>query len=209
MRILAAAIVASLAVGVGPAALALDAEIPPASTPSTRQTGPGIAVNPLSREERLDALFQTLSTAKDANAIQETEREIVGIWLESGSDTVDLLMRWALEAIDGKEYPLALDYLDRITTLEPKYVEGWNKRATVYFLIDDYGKAIADIERVLALEPRHFGALSGLGTILRDLGEDGRALNAYRAALSYDPHMDNVRKAIDDLEAKGTDGRDI
>ena len=61
---------------------------------------------------------------------------------------------------------------------------------------------------MLSLEPRHFGALAGLGTILRELGDDKRALEAYRQALALDPHMDNVQKAIDELE-KGSGGKDI
>jgi tetratricopeptide (TPR) repeat protein len=113
-----------------------------------------------------------------------------------------------MKAMDDENYPLALDFLDRITTLEPQYAEGWNKRATVFFLTDQYGKAIADLERVLALEPRHFGALAGLGQILREVGDTDNALAAFRAALEVDPHMESVDEAIADIE-KEDGGRDI
>ncbi len=119
--------------------------------------------------------------------VEAAEAAILKLWLESGSDTVDLLMERTLKAMDEKNYSLALDFLDRIVTLEPDYVEGWNKRATVFYLTDDYGKSVSDIERVLSIEPRHFGALAGLGTILRELGDDKRALEAYRQALALDP----------------------
>ena len=141
------------------------------------------------------------------DAARAAERSISAIWLDSGSPSVDLLMDWAIRAMADKDYPAALDFLDRVVTMKPDYVEGWNKRATVYFLVDDYGKSIADIERVLALEPRHFGALAGLGTILRDLDEEDRALAVYRRLLEIDPHMDDVRTVIDKLTAEGADGR--
>ena len=128
------------------------------------------------------------------------ESSILGLWLESGSDTVDLLMDWAMKAIDAKNYALALDYLDRVVTMKPDYAEGWNKRATVYFLTDDYKKSIFDIERTLALEPRHFGALSGLGMIMRDIGQDKRAIDAFQRALAVDPYLDNVKKALDEIQ---------
>jgi tetratricopeptide (TPR) repeat protein len=153
-----------------------------------------------SRAERLDMLFATLKTSSDAEAAKAAEDDIIKLWLESGSDTVDLLMGWTLAAIEEKNYALALDYLDRIIVMKPDYAEGWNKRATVHFLVDDYSKAIADIERTLALEPRHFGALSGLGTIMRDIGESDRAVTAYRRALDVDPHLDNVKEALDEIE---------
>ncbi len=108
-----------------------------------------------------------------------------------------------------KKYPLALDYLDRILTLKPDYVEGWNTRATVYYLREDYGRALADIEETLKLEPRHFGALTGLGTILREVGEDKRALEVYRKVIVLDPHLETVQKQIDELSGKGVDGRNL
>ena len=167
-----------------------------------RQAVPEVAV-PQTREERLDALFERLQTAESERAGKVAEEEILRTWLQSGSPTIDLLMEWTLTAMDEENYPLALDFLDRITSIEPDYVEGWNKRATIHYLNDEYGKSLADIERALALEPRHFGALAGLGTILRELGDEERALAAYRQALAYDPYMEHVQEAIDELSAEG------
>lgn len=161
-----------------------------------------------SRENRLDTLFATLQSTSDSRAAKAAESDIIEIWLDSGSDTVDLLMDWTLDAMEQKNYPLALDYLDRIVTMQPDYVEGWNKRATVHFLVDDYSKAIADIEQTLAIEPRHFGALSGLGTIMREIGDTDRAVIAFREALAVDPHLDSVKEALDEIE-KEEGGQDI
>ena len=209
MRILVAVIAASFALGIAPEVLAaVDGDAATAKDGSPRQTLAGPAEE-LSRAEQLDALFETLKTAKDKEAANAAENSIAALWLDSGSDTVDLLMEWTLAAMKEKNFPLALDYLDRILTLKPDYVEGWNTRATVYFMTEDLGRALADIERVLAIEPRHFSALAGLGTILREIGEDKRALEVYRRAIAVDPHLPNVQKAIDDLEGKGAGGRDI
>ncbi len=161
------------------------------------------------RSEQLDSLFDLLRTAKDRASADSTETMIAELWLKSGSDTVDLLMEWAQQAVKDKNYPLALDYLDRILTLKPDYVEGWNTRATVYYLREDYGRALADIEETLKIEPRHFGALTGLGTILREVGEDQKALEVYRKVIALDPHLESVEKAIKELSSKGVDGRNL
>jgi tetratricopeptide (TPR) repeat protein len=181
-----------LAVAAPAAARSVEPAVPNAN-PEAAQVEP-------SRESRLDSLFATLRSAPDSEAAKAAENDIIEIWLESGSDTVDLLMDWTLNAMEQKNYPLALDYLDRIVTMQPDYVEGWNKRATVHFLSDDYSKAIADIERTLALEPRHFGALSGLGTIMREIGDLDRAMTAFRHALEVDPHLAKVKEALEEIE---------
>ena len=155
-----------------------------------------------SRAEQLDALFQTLKAPSSKEAAKAAEDGIWRLWLESGSDTIDLLMAWAMKAMEAKDYATALDFLDRVVMMKPDFAEGWNKRATVYFLMDDYSKSIADIGKTLALEPRHFGALSGLGMIMRELGEDKRAIEAYEKALAVDPSLDGVQKALDELQAK-------
>ena len=200
MRIPVAVMAATLALGLVPGASVV------AETASGgRETSAD--AQPANRADELDSLFKTLQTARD-EAARAAEDAILKLWLESGSATVDLLMDWTLKAMEDKNYPLALDFLDRVVTLAPGYAEGWNKRATVFYLTDDYGKSIADIERALAIEPRHFGALAGLGTILRELGDDKRALAAYRQAIAIDPQMENVRQAIGELQ-KDEDGREI
>jgi tetratricopeptide (TPR) repeat protein len=170
--------------------------------PAPPDADPEAATVEPSRESQLDSLFSTLQSTADSRTAKSTESDIIEIWLASGSDTVDLLMDWALGAMEEKNFPLALDYLDRIVAMQPDYVEGWNKRATVHFLVDDYSKAIADIEQTLAREPRHFGALSGLGTIMREIGDNDRAAVAFREALTVDPHLDNVKEALEEIETE-------
>lgn len=160
------------------------------------------------REERLDGLFAALADAQTEASADAIEQDILELWLKSGSDTIDLLMLWTLEAIDSEDYARALDFLDRIIAIAPGYVEGWNKRATVHFMNDDLAKSIADIEMTLSIEPRHFGALAGLGTILAELEEFDLALAAYRRALDLDPYMKDVQEAIDRIE-KESGGYDL
>lgn len=182
----------------------------PALAVSDRETSAtdGAGAVEVDRTSRLESLFTSLKSTSDGAAAKSVENDIMALWLESGSDTVDLLMNWALNAMEEKNYALALDYLDRIVAMQPDYVEGWNKRATVHFLVDDYSKAIADIEQTLAREPRHFGALSGLGTIMREIGDTDRAAIAYHEALDIDPHLDTVREALDEIETEKA-GREI
>ncbi len=156
----------------------------------------------------LDTLFSALKIAPDAASAKAIESRIWEAWIESGSDTCDLLMTRVKDAIEEKDYALAIRLLDSIIAIRPGYVEAWNQRATVYYLKDDYARAIADIAEVLAREPRQFGALAGLGMMLQDIGDDKDALEAYRKALAIDPHLENIPDAVKTLTEK-VEGRDI
>ena len=154
------------------------------------------------REERLNQLFAVLKDAKNEQLSKKAVQEIEAIWSKSGSDTIDLLVEWAGEAANNKEYGKALDFLDNVVRLKPDFAEGWNKRATVHFLNKDYGPSIADVERTLELEPRHFGALAGLGIMLLDYNEDARALEFMRRALELNPSLEHIKKRIETLRKK-------
>ena len=156
----------------------------------------------------LDTLFSALKIAPDATSAKAIENRIWETWVESGSDTCDLLMTRVKDAIEEKDYDLAIRLLNSIIAIRPGYVEAWNQRATVYYLKDDYPRAIADIAEVLAREPRQFGALAGLGMMLQDIGDDKDALEAYRKALAIDPHLENIPDAVKTLTEK-VEGRDI
>jgi tetratricopeptide (TPR) repeat protein len=159
--------------------------------------------------QTIEQLFTTLAKPGDEQAGSAVEAEIQRRWLLSGSDTIDLLMQWAAEAVAVKNHARAFDFLDAVVTLRPDFAEGWNRRATLFFLQDDYGKALADLEKVLALEPRHFGALSGLGMILNEIDRKKEALAALQQALAIDPYLDDqVRETIKTLEPE-VSGREI
>lgn len=150
----------------------------------------------------VDALFDALAQAPSTAAARPIVAKIQRKWMQSGSATVDLLMSRAGTAMKAKDNALALDLLDMVTRLAPDYAEGWNRRATVYYLTQDFGRSIADIERTLALEPRHWGAMSGLGIIMRRLNRDKDAMRIFEEVLKIHPASENARKAIDDLAAK-------
>ena len=148
----------------------------------------------------LDDLFARLKENATSPAGGRIEQEILGRFSRSGSPTADLLLSWAGDAIEASDYPLALDVLDQIIVLKPDFAEAWNKRATVYYLMDDYSDSLSDIRATLALEPRHFGALAGFGMILETLDRKAEAIRVFKRALEINPRLDKVREALDKLE---------
>lgn len=156
----------------------------------------------------LDFLFGALKAAPDDDSARHVEARIWAIWLQTPSDTAALLMMRAKAAMDAQQTDVALKLLDAIIKLRPDYTEAWNRRATLYYLQNNYMRSLADIEQVLIREPRHFGALAGLGMIMQDLGDDKRALDAFRKALAIDPHLEKVPELVKTLSEK-VEGRDI
>jgi tetratricopeptide (TPR) repeat protein len=171
---------------------------PPAKTPAVR--GP--------HARNLDFLLGALKVAPDEESAKAVEARIWALWTATSSDTAALLMTRARAAMESKDYAVALKLLDAIVKLRPDYVEGWNRRATLYYLQDDYEHSMEDIRQVLIREPRHFGALAGLGMILQETGDDRRALDAFRKALEINPHLDKIPEMVKSLSEK-VEGRDI
>jgi tetratricopeptide (TPR) repeat protein len=160
------------------------------------------------RSRGLDFLFGALKAAPDEDSAKHVEARIWALWMQTPSDTAALLMMRAKAAMDAQQMDVALKLLDAVVKLRPDYVEGWNRRATLYYLQNDYAHSLADIEQVLVREPRHFGALAGLGMIMQDLGDEKRALDAFRKALAVNPHLDKVQELVKTLSEK-VEGRDI
>jgi len=156
----------------------------------------------------LDFLFGALKAAPDDASARHVEARIWAIWLQTPSDTAALLMMRAKAAMDAQQTDVALKLLDAVIKLRPDYIEAWNRRATLYYLRNDYARSLEDIEQVLVREPRHFGALAGLGMIMQDLGDEKRALDAFRRALAIDPHLEKVPELVKTLSEK-VEGRDI
>ncbi|MBC8716642.1 tetratricopeptide repeat protein [Ochrobactrum sp. Marseille-Q0166] len=158
-------------------------------------------------EERLDKLFADLKRTSDEKKARRLTIEINQIWQQSGSATVDLLVQWANSAMLEKRYVSALDFLNEAIAINPDYAEAWNRRATVYYLRNDYAHAMYDINRTLELEPRHYGALSGMADILRARGLKEQALKAYEKALEVNPMMRDAQRNLLDLTEELSDTR--
>lgn len=154
------------------------------------------------REARLDRLFDRLATAKTAEDAKRYEQTIDELWGQSGSDTADLLTMRAEELVASEDREGALKLLDAALQAKPDYAEGWNKRATLYFLRGDYVSAMTAIRETLRYEPRHYGAWAGLGRILEQTGDNRKALEAYRRALAIHPHLEGLKEEVDKLALK-------
>jgi tetratricopeptide (TPR) repeat protein len=192
-------------------ALALSAALVPAVSAEPKpgaQSARTPAAEKARRPATLDDLFTRLGAAKDEAEANGVANLIERRWSRSGSDTADLLMSRAGDAIQAKDHALAIELLDRVVTLKPEWAEGWNKRATAFFMMDDPVSSMADIRQVLAREPRHFGAWAGLGHIYMAGGDKKHALEAYRKALAIHPHLAKLKEIVERL-APEIDGRDI
>jgi tetratricopeptide (TPR) repeat protein len=157
---------------------------------------------PQDRDALLAELYVHLAHAPDAAQAAPIAETIEGLWLQSGSDTIGVLMGRSATAINEQKNDLALQLLDAVVELAPDYAEGWNRRAYVYFLQNNFEGAIGDLRRALALDPNHFKALEGLARILRDSGQKKNALQAYKQILKINPFQEGAKAAVDELSVE-------
>lgn len=155
----------------------------------------------------LDKLFSDLKRERNDKAAERIAADIWQAWSESGSPSIDLMMEWAQKAIGAQKFDVAMDFLDQVTVLDPAYAEGWNRRATVHYIMKNYAKSLTDIEQALRLEPRHFGALSGMARIMADTGHKQAALDIWQQVLAIYPMMRSAQGEVDTLSEELTGER--
>jgi len=151
---------------------------------------------------KLEALFEILQTTDDAKEALGASHLIWNLWSRSESPTTDLMFKKGARALSQGQLNTALTRFTAVVELDPKFAEGWNKRATVLYMMGDYEGSISDVYRTLELEPRHFGALSGLGMIYVALDKPKKAISAFRRALAANPHLRGTREHIKFLKKK-------
>ncbi len=145
------------------------------------------------------ALLKVLRDS-DEDTRQHAEQAIWRIWARSGNQKVDALYQTGIDQMNAGDLQQAIVTFTRIIELKPDFAEGWNKRATSYFLVGDLHKSLADCDEVMKRNPYHFGALSGYALIYTRLEYYDRALDYSRRALEVNPNLDGVRQNIDLLE---------
>ncbi|WP_405405738.1 tetratricopeptide repeat protein [Paracoccus sp. Ld10] len=136
------------------------------------------------------------------------ESDILRAWSRSGSPAMDLLLQRGEAALDMGDIPSAIGHLTALTDHAPDFAAGFHARAAAYAAAGQFGPALTDLRRTLELEPRHFAALTQLGAMLEEMGDNDRALAAYRASLAIHPHQQEAIDGLARLE-RGHMGTDI
>lgn len=121
------------------------------------------------------------------------------VWSRSGDEQVDRLLALGIEQMQARQGEVAVETFTRVIELRPDFAEGWNKRATVYYLLGEYAKSLADCDEVMKRNPYHFGALSGYGMIYLQLGEPEQALRYLERALAVNPNLQQVQETAEML----------
>jgi tetratricopeptide (TPR) repeat protein len=121
------------------------------------------------------------------------------IWSRSGDKEIDRLFAAGVQELSEGRWDDAVTTFTKVIARKPEFAEGWNKRATVYYLMGEYQKSLADCDEVMKRNPFHYGALSGYGMIYGQLDQPLRALEFYEQALGVNPNLDGVRNAIEIL----------
>jgi len=212
LRQIGAALIAAAMLAVLPSAVLAQGDprvVPPKDSKKKLPEAPSMLPKVgADRTKGLDFLFGALKAAPDEASARHVEARIWAMWMQTPSDTAALLMSRAKTAMDGQKMDVALKLLDSVIKLRPDYTEAWNRRATLYYLKNDYVRSMQDIQQVLIREPRHFGALVGLGMIMQEVGDEKRALEAFRKALAVNPYLEKVPDLVKSLTEK-VEGRDI
>ena len=171
--------------------------LPPRIADAQEVNGPpSETVEPAGPDKKLDNFFAELKRERNEKAAERIAGRINEEWNRSGSAIIDLMMMWSKTAMEGEKFDVALDFLDQVVTISPAYAEGWNRRATVHFMMHNYSKTMSDINRTLTLEPRHFGALAGMAQIMENTGRKQRALNAWQRVLEIYPMMRSAQNEV-------------
>ena len=138
-------------------------------------------------DPRLNNLFKKLNETEDQDEIKDLISDIWNIWYEVDDPKVIEYFEKGIQAMNLRNYPLAIRFFNNLIEEDPNFAEGWNKRATVHFMMGNFDQSMQDIIKTLELEPRHFGALDGMGLIFIHQGQFQQAIDVYDKMLEIFP----------------------
>lgn len=152
------------------------------------------------KDPRLNELFFNLKIVSTLSEAEYLSDNIWNIWSSHLDEKINRALSNGKIAASNQEHKLALQYFNQVIELDPDFAEGWNKRATLYYMAGDYQASLNDIGETLKLEPRHFGALSGRGMCYIKLDNWLLAISAFKKALDVNPWLVEAQHNIDLLK---------
>jgi tetratricopeptide (TPR) repeat protein len=153
---------------------------------------------PTNEQEALAAL-----KGDDPELAATAEAVLWSAWCRAGDPETERVFRAGVEAMQQRKLAEAESLFGTVIRMAPGFAEGWNKRATVRYLMQQFGDSITDCQETLARNPNHFGAASGQGLCHMSLGQFREAAICFRRALEIHPHLDAVRHNLAHAEAEG------
>tara|TARA_B100001063_G_scaffold169338_1_gene158563 strand:+ start:1014 stop:1559 length:546 start_codon:yes stop_codon:yes gene_type:complete len=142
----------------------------------------------LVQKNQLNKLFDQLEKVNNYKTAELLEKKIWSLWNEHpNNDKLTEKLEFGTELMQYGDYDYALKVFNNVLNTDPDWSEAWNKRATVFFLMNHYKESLDDIEKVLEIESRHFGALSGQARIFIKLQEYEKAISSLQTALNFYP----------------------
>jgi len=201
-RLIALAAVLLLVVGLGSAAAQPSreralADLGRTDDPSARRA----AVQTLAEVGQMADLPALATSLRDADPVVRatTQEAMWQVWSRSGEEAVDQLFTAGVEQMQRRQLDAAAATFSQVIGRKPEFAEGWNKRATVYFLLGEYAKSLSDCDEVVRRNPYHWGALSGYGMIYLQLDQPARALEYFEKALAVNPNLSRLEGTIEEL----------
>ena len=185
----------------------------PPGAPLTREQALENIVNGDAEARRVAAAaLGDLGTMADAPALLKALRDqdedvragaessLWQVWSRSGDPEIDVLFQLGVEQLSRGDANAAIATFTTIIQKKPDFAEGWNKRATIYFLVGEYDKSLKDCDEVVKRNPQHWGVLAGYGQIYLALGKPESALDYFQRALTVNPNLTRVRAAVEELK---------
>ena len=139
-------------------------------------------------DPRLNNLFKKLNETENQDEIRDLISDIWNIWYEVDDPKVIEYFEKGIQAMNLRNYPLAIRFFNNLIEEDPNFAEGWNKRATVHFMMGNFDLSMQDISKTLQLEPRHFGALDGMSLIFIHTNQFEKAIEVYDKMLEIFPN---------------------
>lgn len=137
----------------------------------------------------------------DGQVRRVAEAALWAVWSRSGDNAIDDILEIGVAQMREGQVQASVETFSEIIGRRPDFAEGWNKRATAYYMLGDWRRSAADCDEVLRRNPQHFGALSGYGMIWLQLDEPTRALERFEQAIAVNPNLESVQSTIDALRA--------
>jgi tetratricopeptide (TPR) repeat protein len=143
-------------------------------------------------------LVQALRDA-DPGVRKEAHEALWAIWHRSGDPVIDLLLQQGIALMQAGRLPESVAVFSEVIARAPGFAEGWNKRATAYYLMDELDRSLADCEEVVQRNPIHFGALSGFGLIYLRKDDLPRAAEYFEKALAVNPNLTQIGTVLEEI----------